>query len=232
MQGETKMKAGDKVLHIDSIQYCAIISLFEIDKFSKDGKKARNVHGKICNYPDDFLVSAREPLIRKIKDIVETDKNLLLYRVSSGTYKVFRCGVYEDEFDDVFHICGMGYEWIIAKKYGFFAINQTTYFSQDVESIADFIIRDLGIFNNQLTLEKLNEWEEKFGFGKSLEIWTDYLGGTTQIEYAIENNIDPTDYDRWQRVQKLLKHELKYETARGIFNTLYEKEDIEILECE
>ena len=83
-----------------------------------------------------------------------------------------------------------------------------------------------------ISIKKLNEWEEKFGFGKSLELWTDYLGGTTQVEYAIENNIDPTDYDRWQLVQRLLKHELKYETARDIFNTLYEKEDLEILECE
>lgn len=232
MQGETKMKAGDKVLHIDSIQYCAVISLFEIDKFSKDGKKARNIHGNICNYPDDFLVSAREPLIRKIKAITDTHENFLLHRDSSSTYKVVRCSVFEDEFDDVFHICGMGQEWLAAKNYGFFAVNQATYFSQDIESIADFIIQDLGVFNNQITLEKFNKWQEKFGYDKTDKFWTDYLGGTTQIEYAIENNIDPTDYDRWQRVQKLLKHELKYETARGIFNTLYEKEDIEILECE
>lgn len=227
------MKAGDKVLKVDgiSIKGSVLISLFEIDKFSKDGKKVRDVHGRICDVSDGFLVSERDSLIRKIKDITDTDENLLLY-VSSGTYKVYRCSVHEDEFDDVFYIQGMGQQWLSAKNYGFFAIDRTTYFSQDIEGVADFIIRDLGIFNNQLTLEKFNEWEEKFGFEKTLELWTDYLGGTTQVEYAIENNIDPTDYDRWQLVQRLLKHELKYETARDIFNTLYEKEDIEILECE
>lgn len=81
-------------------------------------------------------------------------------------------------------------------------------------------------------LEKYNKWQEKFGYDKTDEFWTDYLGGTTQLEWAIDNDIDCLDYDRWQLVQKLLKHELKYETANDIFNTLYEKEDIEIFDCE
>lgn len=227
------MKVGDKVLKVDgiSIKGSVLISLFEIDKFSKDGKKVRDVHGRICDVSDGFLVSARDSLIRKIKAVIGIHENFLL-DVADGFYKVCGCDVYEDDFDDVFHIYSKGQRWLAAKNYGFFAVDRTTYFSQDIEGVADFIIRDLGIFNNQLTLEKLNEWEEKFGSEKSLELWTDYLGGTTQVEYAIENNIDPTDYDRWQLVQRLLKHELKYETARDIFNTLYEKEDLEILECE
>lgn len=227
------MKAGDKVLKVDgiSIKGSVLISLFEIDKFSKDGKKVRDVHGRICDVSDGFLVSERDSLISKIKAVIGMHENFLL-DIADGFYKVCGCDVYEDDFDDVFHIYGKGQRWLAAKNYGFFAVDRTTYFSQDIEGVADFIIRDLGIFNNQLTLEKLNEWEEKFGSEKSLELWTDQLGGTTQVEYAIENNIDPIDYDRWQLVQKLLKHELKYETARDIFNTLYEKEDLEILECE
>ena len=75
-------------------------------------------------------------------------------------------------------------------------------------------------------------YKEKDGYDKTNEPLKDYLGGTTQVEWAIDNDIHCMDYDRWQLVQKLLKHELKYETAIGIFNILYENEEIEILDCD
>lgn len=81
-------------------------------------------------------------------------------------------------------------------------------------------------------LEKNNEWQKKFGYEESEDLWPDFTGDHKQLEYAIENGIDPADYDRWQKAQEIFKRELRYETANAIFNTLYEKEDIEILDCE
>ena len=88
------------------------------------------------------------------------------------------------------------------------------------------------LFGKAPLLEKFNRWQKKFGYDETAELWKDFHGGTEQLEWAIDNDIDCGDYDRWQALQRILKNGLSYDTANEIFNILYDKEDIEILDCE
>lgn len=260
MQGEKKMKTGDRFIRVydrlkdDYIEF----QVHTVDKLSKDGKKIRTLSNDIVEVDDDKIITSGHDFQRTVMKLMEkTD-----FHKSFKTYNHFvvRFVVYptncsfgsiepvipvDDEFDDTVHLFYGGGRFTVeaklAENSGFSKLEErkieanhieSYWFITGFDSLIAFFADKARWTNEPSLLEKLNEWEAKFGFEKSLDLWTDYLGGTTQIEYAIENNIDPTDYDRWQRVQKLLRHELKYETARGIFNILYEKEDIEILGCE
>ena len=212
---------------------------------------------EVISFDDKNLITDYETLKSKVLDVF-SEKNGYNngFLVMNGTPPTCWSSIdiikikeiREDAFDDVLNIkCekyGDGYlsERDTLFKYPSLRIDNEDYvpanyrvplfYIDTTRNLLSYLAKFANFSHQETLLEKLNEWEEKFGFEKSLDLWTDYLGGTTQVEYAIENNIDPTDYDRWQRVQKLLKHELKYETARDIFNTLYEKEEIEIFDCE
>ena len=252
------MKAGDRFIQVYdySGDDCIELLVNTVDKLSKDGKKIRTLCDNVVEV-DDEIITSRHDLQRTVMELMESrlsHKSFKTYNHFVVRFEVlsnWSFGVIypvipvDDEFDDTVHLfCAGGrftVEAKLAENTGFSKLEErkieanhivSHWFITGFDSLIAFFAGKANWTNEPSLLEKLNEWEEKFGFEKSLDLWTDYLGGTTQIEYAIENNIDPTDYDRWQRVQKLLRHELKYETARGIFNILYEKEDIEILGCE
>lgn len=78
-------------------------------------------------------------------------------------------------------------------------------------------------------LERFKKWAEQPDGVE--EIWTDYNGTTKQTEWAIDNNIDYHDFDTWQAVERVLKHELTYDEAMKVDKVLYEM-DLSIFDCE
>lgn len=234
------MKAGDKVLYSNDVCDYVYIEPLTIEKISKDKKKVRDEKGEIhclsrlSDTKDSFIYS----LVYSLKRIDWETKFVLCRRIKGNSqFFLYKASVCEDEFDDIYHISSGNKSWTVSKVKDSMLLENTSdifdfHYFETIESAANFIIQQTKIFQQESLLEKYNKWQEKFGYDKTDEFWTDYLGGTTQLEWAIDNDIDCLDYDRWQLVQKLLKHELKYETANDIFNTLYEKEDIEIFDCE
>ena len=235
------MKVGDKVLHINPedfgmSSFRMIVDSFTIEKLSKDGRKVRDTNGKIAYWEN--LVETKTDLIRWLKKlgkesdfiVRELDEEYLKY---NPKYTVYKCSVDEDEFDDKYYIRLEGFKhWTVKEAKNGLLLEDGWTFCKTIDDVADFLIKRENISSESALLEKFHEWQEKFGYDKTVEIWKDFKGGTDQLEYAIDNNIDCMDYDRWQIVQKILKHELKYETANEIFNILYEKEEIEIFDCE
>lgn len=231
------MKAGDKVLYSNAVCDYIYIEPLTIEKISKDKQKVRDEEGEI--HCLSKLSDTKDSFIFSLKKTNWESKFVLYRRIKRDSqFFLYKASVCEDEFDDIYHISIKNHKsWTVSEiKDSILLENAPDLFDihyfETIESAANFIIQQTNLFQQESLLEKFNKWQEKFGYDKTDEFQTDYLGGTTQVEYAIENNIDPIDYDRWQIVQRLLKHELKYETARDIFNTLYEKEDLEILEYE
>lgn len=236
------MKAGDKVLNIQPkdfgmSSFRVAIDQFVIEKISKDWRKARDSNGKIAYWEN--LAETRSDTIRFLK-MLRRESNFVVRKLDkhysewNPEYTVFKCSFDEDAFDDdKYHIRIDGSKhWTVKEAKNVLYLEDGWTFCKTLADVADCIAQNEGLTSDRTFLEKYNKWQEKFGYDKTDKIWTDYLGGTTQLEWAIDNDIDCLDYDRWQLVQKLLKHELKYETANDIFNTLYEKEDIEIFDCE
>lgn len=255
------MKVGDKVFYTTK-DYNGrdTLKVLIIKQISKDGTKFRPNLMPGCSggcslemsFNDNNLIASYETLEQKITDIFSEkngyDKGFLLM---NGTlpacwseFNILKIeSIKEDDFDDVLNIqCearGVGNSQF---QHPSLRIDNGDYidswfrcpliYIDTVRNLISYLAKFAGYSHVDTFLEKFNKWQEKFGYDKTDEFCKDYLGGTGQLEWVIDNNIDPTDYDRWQLVQRLLKHELKYETARDIFNTLYEKEDIEILECE
>lgn len=254
------MKAGDRFIQVydrlkdDYIEF----QVHTVDKLSKDGKKIRTLSNDIVEVDDDKIITSGHDFQRTVRELMEkTD-----FHKSFKTYSHFvvRFTVYptncsfgsiepvipvDDEFDDTVHLFYSGGKFTVeaklAENTGFSKLEErkieanhivSYWFITGFDSLIAFFADKANWTNEPSLLEKLNEWLGKNGYEKREEPLKDYLGGTTQVEWAIDNNIDYLDYDRWQLVQKLLKHELKYETARDIFNTLYEKEEIEIFDCD
>lgn len=254
------MKAGDRFIKVydylknDYIEF----QVHTVDKLSKDGKKIRTLSNNIFEVDDDKILTSRHDFQRTVIELMEkTDfhKSFKAYshfvvkfvdyptNLSFGS--IYPVIPVNDEFDDTVHLFYGGGRFTVDAKSaeipGFNKLEEkrieanhiiTYWFITGLDALLAFFASKTNWTNEPSLLEKYNKWQEKFGYDKTDEFWTDYLGGTTQLEWAIDNDIDCLDYDRWQLVQKLLKHELKYETANDIFNTLYEKEDLEILECE
>lgn len=260
MQGEKKMKAGDRFIRVydrlkdDYIEF----QVHTVDKLSKDGKKIRTLSNNIVEVDDDKIITSGHDFQRTVMKLMEkTD-----FHKSFKTYNHFvvQFTVYptnhsfgsivpvipvDDEFDDTVHLFYGGGRFTVeaklAENTGFSKLEErkieanhivSYWFITGFDSLIAFFADKARWTNEPSLLEKINEWLGENGYDKTNEPLKDYLGGTTQVEWAIDNNIDCLDYDRWQLVQKLLKHELKYETAREIFNTLYEKEEIEIFDCD
>lgn len=81
--------------------------------------------------------------------------------------------------------------------------------------------------------EKFSEWLRNYGNdNNAIKAWQDYNGGYEQLEWAIDNGLGTIDYDEWQAAQRIMKHDLKWETASEIIKALYEKEDLDIFDCE
>lgn len=231
------MKAGDKVLYSNAVCDYIYIEPLTIEKISKDKQKVRDEKGEI--HCLSRLSDTKDSFIYSLKKTNRESKFVLYRRIKGNSqFFLYKASVCEDEFDDIYHISiENGKSWTVSEVKDSILLENASdifdiHYFETIESAANFIIQQTNLFQQESLLEKYNKWQEKFGYDKTDEFWTDYLGGTTQLEWAIDNDIDCLDYDRWQLVQKLLKHELKYETANDIFNTLYEKEDIEILECE
>lgn len=88
-------------------------------------------------------------------------------------------------------------------------------------------------FNNfdQKLKEKFYKWLKEYGLASWNEIWKDFNGTTEQTEWAINNNIDPSDFDTWQAVQRVLRHTLSYDKAMKIDKVLNEI-NLSIFDCE
>lgn len=80
-------------------------------------------------------------------------------------------------------------------------------------------------------LYKFNKWLAEDGKDGGEEVWTDYLGGTSQVEWAIDNGKCVGDYDTWQCIQRILKHEMSFDSAMKIDKVLY-AEGISPFDCE
>ena len=231
------MKAGDKVLYSNAVCNYIYIEPLTIEKISKDNQKARDEKGEI--HCLSRLYDTKDSFIYSLKKINWGTKFVLYRRIKGNSqFFLYKASVCEDEFDDIYHIIVEdGKSWTVSEVKDSILLGSTSdifdfHYFETIESAANFIIQQTNLFQQESLLEKLNEWETIFGFKQSKDVWTDYTGDHKQLEYAIENDIHPFDYDRWQKVQKLLKHELKYETARQIIDTLYTNEDIDVFDCE
>ena len=232
------MKVGDKVFEIYRTDsgFALKITPFEIEKISKDGRKARDNNGEITYWEN--LAETRNDIIRWLTKL-ESKSDFVVRELDGDSlrwnskYTVFVCDYKEDEFDDVYHICVPSFKrWTVKEAKNGLLLEDGWTFCKTIDDVADFLIKRENLSVESALLEKFNEWQEKFGYDRTVEIWRDFKGGTDQLEWAIENGVDCVDYDRWQLLQKVLKHELKYETANEILNTLYEEEEIEIFNCQ
>ena len=208
---------------------CGLREKIKSDRRAIGGKEKRmKVGDKVLHInPEDFGMSSFRMIVDSFTIL---DEGYLKY---NPKYTVYKCSVDEDEFDDKYYIRLEGFKrWTVKEAKNGLLLEDGWIFCKSIEDVADFLIKRENISSESALLEKFHEWQEKFGYDKTVEIWKDFKGGTDQLEYAIDNNIDCMDYDRWQIVQKILKHKLKYETANEIFNILYEKEEIEIFDCE
>lgn len=247
------MKEGDKFINItksESEEY-NYFRIYTIEKFSKDGKKIRTLDRNVLEVEDKENLTSTLDVQNTITRLFKTEpacKHFLVRFVNFPTKSEFG-EIYpviprEDEFDETVHIRSKEGRFTVnanlAEKPGFSKIKEVKIEEHHIESywfitgldgLTAFFAEktNLPVQNEPALLERFNEWQEKFGFDKTDELWTDFLGGTTQLEWAIDNDIDCSDYDRWQCLQKALKHELKYETVNEICNTLYDKEELEIL---
>lgn len=79
--------------------------------------------------------------------------------------------------------------------------------------------------------KKFDEWLERNGHACCNEVWKDYNGTTKQTKWAADNDIDPGDFDTWQAVQRVLRHELSYDEAMKVDVVLNEM-DLSIFDCE
>lgn len=210
------------------------------------------------SFDDENLISDYETLENKINDIF-SEKNGYEngFLVMDGTPRTCWSSIdiikikeiKVDDFDDVLNIkCEKyGNDYYSEKetlfKYPSLRIGNGDYIPNanfrvplryigTADNLLSYLAGFAGFHHTETFHEKFNKWQEKFGYDKTDEFWKDFKGGTEQLEYAIDNDIDCADYDRWQCIQRILKHELKYETANELLNTLYEKEEIEIFECE
>ena len=247
------MKTGDKFFNISvSQERCYYdFHLYTVDKISKDGKKVRTLGG-IIDINEKLLDSMQkvQKLINKCTRESHTHFAVrwIDYPTGESFGEIYPVLLTEDEFDETVHFYISGrsvftVEASLAKTQGFSKIEEkkigerhfvSYWFATGLDGLFSFLAgkADMPLHTEPSLLEKFNEWQEKFGYDKTDEFWKDFKGGTEQLEYAIDNNIDCADYDRWQCIQRILKHELKYETANELLNTLYEKEEIEIFECE
>lgn len=244
MQGEIKMdkeiKKGAVFARIESYSRRFAMRFSTIAKISKDNTRIQDTDGIV--YP----LSRKTAFSKKdIKEFIEgaiCHKNFFFALEKKKKYStIYVVLCQEDDFDDFYNCSIEGVYGNLALTMHF-RVNSLETQEIEVEGRNFVLSKNLGELldylpnfspnENLSLLQKFNEWLEKHGFDKTDKLRKDYKGGTEQLEWAIEKDIHPNDYDRWQFVQKILKHELKYETARDIFNTLYEKEDIEIFDCE
>lgn len=208
-------------------------------------------------FNDKRLITDYETLEQKIMDIFSekngyTEGFLLMNGTLPTCWSEFNIikikNIKEDDFDDVLNInCEQYGSTPLDRnnshiKFPALRINNGDYvpggyrvpliYIDTVRNLISYLAEFAGYFHTDTFIKKFNDWQEKYGYDKTDELWKDYWGETKQLEWAIDNNIDCADYDRWQCVQRILKHELKYETAKEIFNTLYKKENLEISDCE
>lgn len=246
MQGEMKMKEDDNFVTFRTYRNYLEYSIFTAEKISKDGKKVRTLDNRIFNIDEKPLVSM-QMLKKKIKESLELIAyNGCRFFIDSRNDGLARYGfiyavtVVDDDFDETVHIDIPRAGFTLradSVKHNLAEIRCPKFegwLAKDIDSIVTFFERETGfpIQTEPTLLEKFNKWQEKYGYGKTDEFWKDYKGGTEQLEWAIDNNIHCADFDRWQCVQRILRHSLDYETAKEIFKTLYERELIEIFDCE
>lgn len=246
------MKEGDKFINIgahkDMYEHDYInFHIYTVEKFSKDGKKIRAIGNKVFEAEDKGNLASMQDFRKAITEL--KTKAMCKHFVIQFTdyplgYKfgdIYPATLREDEFDETVHIHSAKDDFTVeenlVKNSAFCKIREKNTLSywlvNGIEGLVAFFSEkaDFSTQTESTLLEKFNNWQERFGFDKTDELWLDFKGGTAQLEWAIDNNIDCSDYDRWQCLQKILKHELKYETANEMLNTLYDKEDIEIFDC-
>lgn len=77
--------------------------------------------------------------------------------------------------------------------------------------------------------EKFQKWAG--GFAADDDVWTDYNGTTEQTEWAIDNEVSVDDYNTWQAVQRVLRHEVPFDKAMKISLAIYDA-GISVYDCE
>lgn len=253
MEEMNKLKVGDFVLKTDlKGNFPFDFDVCKIDKISKDGTKARgltdtfnkNLHSGITY---DFPLDTQD--YRKIlidymekKDI---DYPILVTQECHSSFAIVDGQPTEDDYDDVIHFDCLGCAFKYEAKHIKDIPNGTQvatlyrncdihlYFTKSIQDMADYIIQRFNLRVSSSLENDVKEWLRLNGSSfNNLEDWKDYFECYEQLEWAIHNGVTPSDYDEWQATQRVLKHELKFDTAIEITKVLYEMEELNIFDCE
>lgn len=226
-------------------------------ELSKDGTKARyeDNKGQHCtqlewghvlkdfkSFEEDFK-----------KNYGKTKHGRWGIREANGKYEVLT-GIYmsDDDFDDIVHIgSSETYQFSFrtemagskadivdgTKIYACYNSGSNIFLFTNINSAILFLEKkftDDGFKDSspeQDFKEKFDKWLEEHGYTCYDEIWKDYNGTTEQTEWAIDNNIDPGDFDTWQATERVLKHELSYSEAIKVAVAV-EEIGLTMMDCE
>lgn len=254
-----KLNIGDYVLVLNNRRVSGFDSdICKIDKISKDGTKARGVANTFKNNLSnrDFPITYNFPIeiqdyktmlidYMKSKDI---DYPVLITCDRHSCFNIVNGQPTEDDYDDIIHFHCPIYNFDYKAKYISDIPNGTQidkvyrnangftsyfYFTKSISDMADFVINKFNL-RTKFSLENsfLNWLKDFENDNDDIFAWKDYNRSYKQLEWAISNGLGTLDYDEWQATQRILKHELKWETAKEITKNLYEKEDLSIFDCE
>lgn len=257
MENENKLNIDDYALVTDRKgDFPYGFDICKIDKISKDGTKARGRsntlqgnmmgRGEIFEFPIE-LQDYRQFLIDYM-DKQDIEYPVLVVREKDSDFALFDGQPTEDDYDDVIHFSFFN----IKCKYEASHINDIpngaflgtwgdgrvgghirAYFCKSVHDMADYIIARFNLRTKSTLQERFKKWLAAYGNDNDkIDVWKDYWGGYKQLEWAIDNGEGPMAYGEWQTVQRVLKHELRFSTAKMIGDILYEKENICISDCE
>lgn len=232
---------------------------YEVHNFelSKDGTKVRyeNNHGThYSNLEWEYMLKdfkSFEADFKKYYGTSETGYWGVRKNVNNRYEVLSRIFVYDDDFDDIVHIKSRetyqfsfdaeikGSKTNIVDNTNIsvhFNFNFNIVLFTSAESAMKYLEKKFieDGFEEPPCEDSLLERFKKWADGNAenaTELWKDYNGTTKQTEWAIENNIDYHDFDTWQAVQRVLKHELSYDEAMKVDKVLYEM-DLSIFDCE
>lgn len=219
--------------------------VFQIDKISKDGTKARGMKGSLSK---DFPIEVQDCRKTLLQYMDENHiKNPVLALMERRRYfGIWESSVREDDYDDIVHfslkaqtieykaahIGDIPNEALLGRLFstdGYIPV----YYAKTPGDMADYIVERFSLRTKAELKERFDKWIQENGSEHTdISSWKDYNGAYSQLEWAISNNVCTVDYDEWQAVQRILKHELRFETAMDITKALYEKEDLNIFDCE
>lgn len=242
-----KLNVEDYVLFRDFNDNSAYpFTVYQIDKISKDGTKARGLkYSRSKDFPIEVQDYRKELL--QYMDENHIENPILAVRKGDGHFGIWGSTLKEDDYDDIVHFffrdktreykaacigdipSGVSLEGFATTIGG----EVSLYYVKTPGEMADYIIKRFNLRRKTNLEERFHKWLESDGNENTdISAWKDYNGTYGQLEWAIDNNVWTIDYDEWQAAQRVLKHELKFETAMDITKVLYEKEDLNIFDIE